>query len=81
VLLTGADAPQPTVCLVPRVVRRKLAVARELVTRAHCTVPRVQRKYSRRVRRNRVIAQAPVPGARAPEGTPVALVVSRGPRR
>jgi FG-GAP-like repeat len=81
VLLTGADAPQPTVCLVPRVVRRKLAVARGLVARAHCTVSRVQRKYSRRVRRNRVIAQAPVPGARAPEGTPVALVVSRGPRR
>jgi hypothetical protein len=81
VLLNGTNAPQPTVCLVPRVVRRKLAVARGLVTRAHCTVSQVRRKYSRRVRRNRVIAQTPVPGTRAPEGAPVALVVSRGPRR
>jgi hypothetical protein len=81
VLMNGVDAPQPTVCLVPRVVRRQLAVARRLVGRAHCTVAQVRRKYSKRVRRNRVIAQSPVPGVRAPEGAAVALVVSRGPRR
>lgn len=81
VLLNGLDAPQPTVCLVPRVARRKLAVARGIVTRAHCTVAAIRRKYSKRVRRNRVIAQSPVPGVRAPEGAPVTLIVSRGPRR
>jgi hypothetical protein len=81
VFLNGSDAPQPTVCLVPRVARRKLAVARGIVTRAHCTVAPIRRKYSKRVRRNRIIAQSPVPGVRAPEGAPVTLIVSRGPRR
>ena len=36
VLLNGADAPQPVVCLVPGVVRRKLAVAQRIVGAANC---------------------------------------------
>ena len=81
VLLNGATAPQPTVCLVPRVVRRTLAVARALLARAHCAVATVSRKYSNRVKRGRVIAQRPAPGTRRPEDARVTLLVSRGPRR
>lgn len=81
VLLNGADAPQPTVCLVPRVVRRSLAAARGLLTRAHCTLAPVHRKYSNRIKRGRVLAQRQLPGTRLPEGSRVNLLVSRGPRR
>jgi len=81
VLINGRSAPQPTVCLVPRVVKQTLAVARANVIRGHCTLGAVRRKYSKRIRRGRVIAQSPVPGVRAPEDAPVALVVSRGPKK
>jgi hypothetical protein len=81
VLLNGDDTPQPIVCLVPRVVRHTLASARALVARAHCVLGAVRRRPSSRVARGRVIAQSPVPGARAPRGAAVAVVVSRGRNR
>ena len=81
VLLNGADAPQPVVCLVPGVARRTLATARRLVGAANCRVGSVRRKYSKRVRRGRVISVSPQPGPRAPVDTPVTLLVSRGRRR
>jgi hypothetical protein len=81
VLLNGVNAPQPVVCLVPRIVRRTPKVAKRLLRRAHCSVGPVRRRYSGRVRRGRVIAQKPVPGLRLPESTRVSLLVSRGPRR
>ena len=82
VLLHGVNAPQPVVCLVPRVVRRTLRAAQRIVRQANCSVGGpVRRKYSRRVRRGRVIAQKPVAGQRLPESTQVFLLVSRGPRR
>ena len=80
-LLNGVDAPQPVVCLVPRVVRRTLKAAQRLVRRANCALGPTRRRYSGRVRRGRVIAQKPVPGLRLPESTRVSLLVSRGPRR
>ena len=80
ILLNGVDAPQPVVCLVPAVTRRKLVVARRLVSGAHCTVAALRRKYSGRVKKGRVISVSPVPGTRRPVGTPVALLVSRGPK-
>jgi hypothetical protein len=81
VLLTGPDTAQPVVCLVPRVARRKLAVAQRLVAAANCSVARVRRKYSKRVKRGRVIAASPLPETRLPIDSPVTLLVSRGPRK
>jgi hypothetical protein len=78
VLLNGADAPQPVVCLVPRVARRTLAVARRLVAAAHCKVATVRRRYSGRVKKGRVISITPIPGTRRPVDTTVMLLVSRG---
>jgi hypothetical protein len=81
VMLNGADAPQPVVCLVPRVARRKLAVAQRLLTAANCHVARVRRKFSNRVKRGRVIAVSPLPGTLLPVDSSVTLLVSRGPKR
>ena len=81
VMLNGADAPQPVVCLVPRVVRRTLAVARRLVGAANCTAGPVRRKYSKRLRRGRVIAVSPPPGTRLPTDGRVTLLVSKGRKR
>jgi FG-GAP-like repeat/PASTA domain len=81
VMLNGADAPQPVVCVVPEVARRKLAAAQRLVTAANCKVGGVRRKYSNRVRRGRIIAVTPRPGARLPRDSAVTLLVSRGARR
>jgi len=81
VMLQGADAPQPVVCLVPSVAGRRLAVARRLVGAANCKVTTLRRKFSGRVKKGKVISIAPVPGTRRPVGTSVTLLVSRGPRK
>jgi hypothetical protein len=80
-MLNGADAPQPVVCLVPGVARRTLAVAQRRVVAARCRVGPVRRKYSKRVRRGRVISVSPLPGTRAPVDTAVTLLVSKGRKR
>ena len=81
VMLNGADAPQPIVCLVPPAARRTVATARRMLEAARCRLGTIRRKYSKRVRRGRVIALIPVPGARLPADTAVTLLVSRGPRK
>lgn len=81
VLLNSVNAPQPVVCLVPRIVRRTLKVAKRLLRQANCSVGPVRRRYSGRVSRRRIIAQKPVAGLRLPPSTQVSLLVSRGPRR
>ena len=81
VMLNGADAPQPVVCRVPAVARRTLPLARRLVGAANCRVASVRRKYSKRVRRGRVISVSPQPGTRAPVDTPVSLLLSKGRKR
>jgi hypothetical protein len=74
------EAPPGATCVVPRLVRATLAVARVAVRARGCTVGRVTRKYSR-VRKGRVIAQRPKAGTHLPAGASVSLVLSRGPRR
>ncbi|MEK6274910.1 MAG: PKD domain-containing protein [Actinomycetota bacterium] len=89
-ILVGQPPPPPPVeppplppppatrrCRVPRVVGRKLPVARTLIRRAHCVTGRIRRARSRRAR-GRVLAQSPRAGRRVRAGTRVNLVVSRG---
>jgi hypothetical protein len=76
----GQEAPPGATCIVPRLARVTLPVARVAVRAGGCTLGRVTRKYSR-VRKGRVIAQRPKAGTRLPAGASVALVLSRGPRR
>jgi uncharacterized delta-60 repeat protein len=74
---TLAARPLPG-CLVPRVVRMRLPPARARIRRANCSVGRI-RRVSSALARGRVLRQRPAPGTRFPRGTPVHLVVSRGP--
>jgi uncharacterized delta-60 repeat protein len=71
----------PPACVVPRVTRATLRVARGRLARARCRVGRVRRAYSRRVRKGRVISQRPRAGTRLAQGGRVNLVVSRGPKK
>ena len=72
--------PPPQVrCKVPKVIGKKLPVARRTIVRAHCRVGRVRKARSRRAR-GRVVSQSPRAGVRRPRGTRVNLIVSRGRR-
>jgi PASTA domain len=68
-------------CVVPNVKRKALALARQAIRRAGCTVGRIRRSHSASVRNGRVISQSPRPGARRAAGTRVNLVLSRGKKR
>lgn len=81
---TAASAPsrratRRPVCVVPRLVGKRLATARRSIRAAHCSLGRVRRSSSQKSA-GRVIAQSPRPGLRKPVGTKVKLVVSRGRR-
>jgi hypothetical protein len=81
---TAASAPsrratRRPVCVVPRVLGKRLAAARRSIRAAHCSLGRVRRTSSRKSA-GRVIAQSPRPGLRKPAGTKVKLVVSKGRR-
>ena len=71
--------PPPPKCKVPKVVGRKLPMARRMITRAHCRVGRVRRAESRRPR-GRVVKQSPRWGVKRARGARISLVVSRGKR-
>jgi glucose/arabinose dehydrogenase/PKD repeat protein len=81
-----ASSPPPTRpsaanCVVPRLAGRTVVQARRAIVAARCSVGRVTRAHSRRVRAGRVISQRPRPRLRLRRGTKVAVVVSRGRRR
>ncbi len=68
-------------CVVPAVRGKALAAARGALTRSRCKLGKLQRRYSAKVRRGRVVSQRPRVGARLAELAKVDLVVSRGRRR
>jgi PASTA domain len=67
-------------CVVPNVKGKTLARARRLLASKRCALGRVTRRYSRKVRKGRVIAQTPRGSTRLPRGGRVNLLVSRGRR-
>src|SRR5919198_4637878 len=67
-------------CIVPNVRGRRFPAAKRGLAAAHCKVGKVTRRYSRTVKKGRVIAQDEPPGTRLAPGTTVDLVVSRGRR-
>ena len=68
-------------CVVPNIRSRTLPVARSALAKASCRAGRVTRRYSRTVKKGRIISQQPRAGARLAELAKVNLVVSRGRRR
>ncbi|HET9324479.1 MAG TPA: PKD domain-containing protein [Gaiellaceae bacterium] len=78
-----SPSPQTTVkqvrCVAPRLVGRKLRVARRLLGRSHCRPGRVRWMYSG-TPWGIVRSQRPRAGTRLPRNAKVAFVVSRGPK-
>ena len=72
--------PGPARCIVPKLRGKRLKAAKRAVRRAHCRVGRVVKRHSK-VKPRRVIRQRPPAGSSRAAGSPVKLVVSRGPAR
>jgi uncharacterized delta-60 repeat protein len=65
-------------CVVPKVKGKKLRAAKRAIRHAHCSVGKVTRVFSARVKKGRVISSKPKPGAKRPPGSKVKLKVSKG---
>ena len=65
-------------CRVPNVRGKKLRLAKSAITNAHCSLGKLKRKASKRMKRNRVISQSPTAGTTLPNLGKVNLVLSRG---
>jgi Tol biopolymer transport system component len=76
-LATPRRPPRPVRCVVPRVIGKRLAVARKRVGRANCLVGRVRRARAAKTRVGKVIAQRPKAGSVRPRAAKVNLVVGR----
>ena len=73
---------QPAVrCVVPKLRGKTLSEARRELRSRHCTLGRVRRAYSWRLRAGRVVSQRPAPGTRRARGSVVSVTVSRGRAR
>ena len=70
--------PSQKKCVVPKVKGKKLAAAKTAIKRAHCSVGKVRKAFSARVKKGRVISQKPAPGKRLRAGSKVNLKVSKG---
>jgi len=65
-------------CVVPKLKSKKLRTAKRAIKQAHCSVGKVTRVYSDRVKKGRVISQKPRPGKRLVAGSKVKFKVSKG---
>ena len=70
----------PARCVVPRLLRKTVPVARRLLRRGGCRLGSTTHAYSAAVAPGRVVAQLPRAGTRHRLGTRVRVVVSRGRR-
>jgi hypothetical protein len=68
-------------CIVPNVKGKTLARARHVLEAANCSVGKVRRVNSKRIKRRHVISQGAKPGTVLADNAAVKLVVSRGKKR
>jgi hypothetical protein len=76
----SAAPPATTSCIVPKVLGKTLAAARQAILKAGCRPGAVRNEWSAKVLKGRVLRQSPPAGRRVARGTRVLLVLSRGPR-
>lgn len=74
-------APLVRRCVVPNLRGKALAKAKGAIRSGRCSLGRVRKAFSARVRAGRVISQTPRAGTRLAAGARVNLVVSKGKRR
>jgi PASTA domain-containing protein/List-Bact-rpt repeat protein len=65
-------------CVVPKLKGKKLRAAKRAIKQAHCSVGKVTRVFSAKVKQGRVIAQQAKPGKKLVAGSKVNLKVSKG---
>jgi uncharacterized delta-60 repeat protein len=68
-------------CIVPKAKGKGLRAAKRAVIKAHCTVGKVKKAFSAKVKKGRVIAQSAKPGKKLAPGAKIRLTVSKGKRR
>jgi hypothetical protein len=68
-------------CVVPKVKGKRLRPAKRTIRKAHCSVGKVTRAFSTKVKKGRVISQRPKPGKKLAAGSKVKLKVSKGKKR
>jgi hypothetical protein len=73
-----APLKPPTTCKVPNVVGKRLAAAKQAITRSHCRTGKVGYAYSRKSKKGIVISQSRRLGRVLPVKSKIDLVVSRG---
>ena len=65
-------------CVVPKLKGKTLRAAKRSLRKAHCSVGKVTKAHSARVRKGRIIAPKPKPGSKLAPGAKVKLTVSTG---
>jgi hypothetical protein len=71
----------PPKCMVPKVIGKRLASARLMISRRHCRTGNVAYAYSRKSKKGIVISQSRRPGRVIPARSKINLIVSRGRKR
>ncbi|MGH3009130.1 MAG: PASTA domain-containing protein [Gaiellaceae bacterium] len=74
----GTPLPKPVACIVPKLKGKSLSAARSALTKAHCRLGKVTKKFSSSAKKGRVISQKPSPGKHLAKGAKVAVAVSKG---
>jgi uncharacterized delta-60 repeat protein len=72
---------QGDTCKVPKLKGKKLKAAKRLIVRHTCKVGKVKKRFSKKVKKGRVLKQRPAAGTNVASATPVNLVVSKGRKR
>ena len=74
----SATASFQSLCVVPKLKGKMLRAAKQAIRRAHCSVGKVTKAYSAKVKSGRVISQHPKPGKKLAAGSKVKLSLSKG---
>jgi beta-lactam-binding protein with PASTA domain len=72
--------PTPPRCVVPKLKGKTLRSAKGAIGRAHCSLGKVTRAFSARVKKGRVISQKPRAGSKLTAGAKLRLTLSKGKR-
>jgi uncharacterized delta-60 repeat protein len=73
-----ATATFNALCVVPKLKGKTLRAAKLAIAKAHCSVGKVTRAFSAKVKKGRVLFQKPKPGSKLAAGSKVRLTLSKG---
>jgi beta-lactam-binding protein with PASTA domain len=73
-----ATATFAALCVVPKLKSKTLRAAKRAIGKAHCSVGKVTRAFSAKVKKGRVLSQKPKPATKLAAGSKVRLTLSKG---